>query len=124
MSAGQLSAGIQLELRIGQRVRIKDDYEGKPTVGVITGLQVDTEGALRCDVLLDQPIVIRPREPDDREIRIHRQTVYAQDVRPDDSHAELARLVLSLNPASEHIGAGMLAQLKSLARRAMEGGAA
>lgn len=87
MSA-QHNAGVEMSVRIGQRVR-HQDYQGQRVTGVVRGLSVDDERALMADIALDAPIVIPAKSPDDREICIWNQHVPAHELAPFDDRDEL-----------------------------------
>ena len=83
-----MNAGIELSLRIGQRVR-KQDYKGQRVTGVIIGLTVEGDGReLMVDLILDAPIVI-PARGELPAIDIHRQHVPAHELLPFDERDEL-----------------------------------
>ena len=119
LSAHASEPGLQLSLSIGDHVRHKQ------FTGVLHGLQIDHEQVLMADVVLDAPIVIPPGDGFN-EIRIHRQSVPAHELRAFDERDEqiarlsrLAQRVANLNPKAGTIGDGMLASLVEDARRAL-----
>jgi ribulose 1,5-bisphosphate synthetase/thiazole synthase len=68
------SAGVDMRLRIGQRVR-HTDYKGQRVTGVVYGLSIEHDRGLMVDCRLDAPIVI-PADEHGAEIKIwsHRRT--------------------------------------------------
>ena len=88
------AAGVELSLRIGQRVRHRD-YQGRRVTGVVHGLSVETDRGLVASVVLDEPIVIPPRAEGDREIRINWQTDTAHEFTPFDDRDELIEQMLA-----------------------------
>lgn len=92
MSA-QHNAGVEISIRIGQRVR-HQDYKGQRVTGVVTGLAVE-DRVLMVDIALDTPIVI-PASSDYREINIYRQHVPAHELAPFDEREELIAGMLGL----------------------------
>lgn len=91
MNAHQ-NAGVELSIRIGQRVR-HQDYQGQRVTGVVHGLSVE-DRALMADIVLDTPIVI-PASGDSHPIRIHRQYVPAHELAPFDEREELIAEMLA-----------------------------
>lgn len=95
-TALQAGAGVEISLRIGQRVRHRD-FHGKRVTGVVRGLSVDNEdNALHADIVLDEAIVIPPINADDRELRIYRQYVPAHELAPFDEREELIAALLGV----------------------------
>ena len=95
MSAVQQTpvAGVEISLRIGQRVR-HQDYQGKRVTGVVRGLSIDLENALMVDCVLDAPIVIPPGDGFS-EIQIHRQHAPAHEFAPFDDRDEVIEKLLT-----------------------------
>lgn len=92
--AQHIEAGIEISLRIGQRVRHRD-YMGERVTGEVRGLSIDSERVLHADITLDAPIIIPARNAEDREIRIWHQLVPALELSPFDDRDELiANLML------------------------------
>lgn len=87
-SVPKLDAGVEISLRIGQRVRHRD-YDGKRVIGVVRGLSIDSDRTLQVDISLDAPIVVPPISADDREIRIWSQHVPAYELEPFDGRDEV-----------------------------------
>lgn len=81
------AAGVDLQLRLGQRVRISD-FRDQRVTGHVRGLWLD-DGVLTVDVALEAPIVIEPRQPDERAIELWHQRVRAHEVTPLDDRDEL-----------------------------------
>lgn len=82
------TAGFEMSIRIGQRMR-HTDYAGRRVTGVVRGLSVDSDSTLQVHVLLDAPIIIPARDEDDREISIWHQHVPAHELTPFDDRDEL-----------------------------------
>lgn len=96
-------AGIEMSLRIGQRVR-HQDYQGRRVTGVVRGLSIDVDRVLQADIVLDAPIVIPALTPDDREISIWHQHVPAHELTPFDDRDELiAALLTALQEAIDAV---------------------
>lgn len=89
----QHNAGVEMTIRIGQRVR-HQDYKGQRVTGVVCGLSVE-DRELMVDIALDAPIVI-PASEDYREVRIYRQHVPAHELAPFDEREELISGMLGL----------------------------
>ncbi len=89
-----IAAGVELSLRIGQRVRHRD-YQGRRVTGVVNGLSIETDRGLVASVVLDEAIVIPPIKESDREIRIHWQTAEAHEFTPFDDRDELIEQMLA-----------------------------
>lgn len=81
------SAGLALNLTIGQRVR-HHDYRGQRVTGVVQSLGIE-EGRLMAGIALDAPIVIPARSDGELEIRIYNQHVCAVELAPFDDRDEL-----------------------------------
>jgi hypothetical protein len=94
-------SGLELSLRIGQRVRHRD-YKGQRVTGVVRGIAVEGDNdALMVDLVLDAPIVI-PARADFHEISIYRQHVSAHELTPFDDRDELVTELLdALQPFVE-----------------------
>jgi len=100
LAIGGTDAGIEMSIRIGQRVR-HQDYQGQRVTGVVRGLSIDEDRALIAAVALDTPIVI-PASGDGREIRLQWQNVPAHELAPFDEREELiAELVAALEAEQE-----------------------
>jgi hypothetical protein len=84
-------AGVEISLRIGQRVRHRD-YKGRRVTGVVCCMQV-VERALMVDCALDAPIVI-PADKHGPAIDIHRQYAPAHEFSPFDDRDELIEALL------------------------------
>lgn len=84
----QFTAGVEISLRIGQRVRLQD-YKGQRVTGTVRSLILEENSALMADCVLDAPIVIPPLSEGDREITLHRQYVPAAELAPLDERDEL-----------------------------------
>lgn len=98
--------GVDISLRIGQRVRHRD-YQGRRVTGVVRGLSVDDERALVASVALDEPIVI-PACGDQRELHIHWQTAPVHEFAPFDDRDELlAEMLSALRGALESMETGV-----------------
>ena len=82
-----VDAGVELSLRIGQRVR-HHDYKGQRVTGVVRGISVDREGALQVDLALDAAIVI-PAIGVYQEDRIWNQRIPAHELAAFDDRDEL-----------------------------------
>ncbi|MGF6347926.1 hypothetical protein [Variovorax sp. W2I14] len=80
--------GIEISLRIGQRVRHRD-HLGERVTGVLRGLSLDSDRVLQADLVLDAPIVIPARSAEDRAISIWHQHVPAHELAPFDDRDEL-----------------------------------
>lgn len=94
MSA-QHNAGIELCIRIGQRVR-HQDYSGQRVTGMVQGLSIDSERVLQADIVLDAPIIISA-SGDFPETRIHRQYLPAHELAVFDERDELiAEMLVTL----------------------------
>lgn len=95
MSAAQHAsgAGIEISLRLGQRVRHSNDYKGQRVTGTVQSISLDG-GVLVVVIALDQPIII-PARGDSREIRLHSQCVPAHEVAPFDEREELLQGLLA-----------------------------
>lgn len=90
-------AGVEISLRIGQRVR-HQDYQGQRVTGVVQGLSVE-DRALMVDMILDAPIVI-PAMGEYGPTKIFRQHVPAHELAPFDEREELiAELLAALEEA-------------------------
>lgn len=90
------AAGVEISLRIGQRVRHRD-YQDRRVTGVVNSLSIESERGLVASVVLDEPIVIPPISDGDQEIRIHWQTSAAYEFTPFDDRDELiAELLCAL----------------------------
>jgi hypothetical protein len=81
------AAGVEISLRIGQRVR-HHDFHGKRVTGVVRGLCIE-EDVLHADIVLDDALVIPPINADDHELRIYRQHVPAHELAPFDERDEV-----------------------------------
>lgn len=84
------AAGVEMSLRIGQRVRHRD-YKGKRVTGVVYALAVE-DRALMVTIRLDQPIVIEAG--DQRPLDIWTQHVPATELTPFDDRDELVAAML------------------------------
>lgn len=93
--------GLEISLRIGQRVR-HQDFHGKRVTGIVRGLSVDSEDVLHADIALDEAIVIPPINEDDHELRIYRQHVPAHELAPFDEREEL---IAGMREAAEAVAA-------------------
>lgn len=101
MNTKHISAGVEISLRIGQRVR-RSDYAGKRVTGVIRGLSVDSDQGLMATITLDAPIVIPALGADDREVSIWNQHVSAHELSPFDERDELmAEMLAALQRAAD-----------------------
>lgn len=104
-AAKHTPAGVELSLRIGQRVR-HQDYKGQRVTGVVVGMTACVERGLMVDCALDAPIVIPPGDGHD-EVRLYHQHAPAHEfVAFDDRdeviaalQAALADLVLNVSEA-------------------------
>ena len=85
MSA-QHNAGVEISIRIGQRVR-HQDFKGQRVTGTVQSIAVE-DRALMVLIALDRPIII-PASDGCREIQIHTQHVPAHEVAPFDEREEL-----------------------------------
>lgn len=88
-----MSAGVEISIHIGQRVR-HQDYKGQRVTGVVIGLSIE-DRALMVDVALDAPIVIPPLSGEDRAVNIYRQHVPAHELAPFDEREELIAELVS-----------------------------
>ena len=96
-----MSAGANISLSIGQRVK-HHDYKGKRVTGVVRTLTTHSEQGLMVDIILDEPIVIPPQMAVDHEIRIYNQYAPAHEFTPLDERDELvAELVVALTLQSK-----------------------
>lgn len=86
-------AGIEISLRIGQRVRHSHDYKGARVTGTVQNIGIE-EGALKATILLDEPIVIAPSTPGEKAIYLYRQHVLAHELTPFDERDQLLRDLL------------------------------
>jgi hypothetical protein len=94
-----LGFGVEIALRIGQRVRHRD-HLGRRITGVINSLQVESEQGLTASVLLDEPIIIPARGEGDREVRINWQTCPVQEFAPfDDRDEQITEMLAALRNA-------------------------
>lgn len=108
-------AGVEISLRIGQRVRHRD-YKGQRVTGVVHCLSIESNRVLEADIVLDAPIVIPARGTDDREISIWRQHLPAHELTPFDERDELiTEMLAALQLAAKElqamraaVGAGLL----------------
>lgn len=92
-----VDAGVEMSLRIGQRVR-HQDYDGKRVTGIVMGLFIE-DCRLMVDIVLDAPIVI-PEGHGFAAINIHRQHAPAHELSPFDEHDEtIAGLLAALEEA-------------------------
>jgi len=89
-----VDAGVEVSLRIGQRVRHRD-YKGQRVTGVVRGLSLDSDGALQADIALDTPIVI-PAFNEFAATNIYRQHVPAHELAAFDDRDELVAELLAL----------------------------
>lgn len=89
------SVGVEISLRIGQRVRHRD-HAGKRVTGIVNSLQVESEQGLTASVILDEPIIIPARGEGDREIRINWQTCPVTEFAPFDDRDELIAEMLTM----------------------------
>ena len=89
MSAAQHTpgSGIEISLRIGQRVRHCDDFKGRRVIGVIQSLYL-SDGVLSAEIGLDEPLVIDGLK-DSLPIKLYRQNVPAHELAPFDDRDEL-----------------------------------
>lgn len=87
--------GVELSLRIGQRVRHIHDHRGQRVTGRVIGMTLNSDAGLSVDVALDAPIVIPPISPDDRAISLYRQCVPAHELAAFDERDELVEELLS-----------------------------
>jgi hypothetical protein len=81
------NCGVEISIRIGQRVR-HTDYKGQRVTGVVLSLITDQDGALKADVALDAPIII-PADQHGPAIDIHRQFAPVHEFTPFDDRDEL-----------------------------------
>lgn len=84
---GRVEAGLEVSLRLGQRVRHLD-YKGQRVTGVVRGLSIDGRSVL-ANIALDAPIVIPARGSADGDISIWHQNVPAVELTPFDDRDEL-----------------------------------
>jgi hypothetical protein len=112
-------SGLELSLRIGQRVRHRD-YKGQRVTGVVRGIAVEGDNdALMVDLVLDAPIVI-PASDDYREISIYRQHVPAHELSAFDDRDELvAALLEALRDTTAKLSACRLVVSDPIARAEM-----
>jgi hypothetical protein len=96
----RVDAGVEVSLRIGQRVRHRD-YRGKRVTGTVRGLCVDSDRALQADIVLDAPIVIEARSSEDREIEIWHQHVPAHELAPFDDRDDVISDLLAAAAMAE-----------------------
>jgi len=90
------ACGVEISLRIGQRVRHRD-YLGRRVTGIVNGLHVESEQGLTASVILDEPIIIPARCEGDREVHINWQTCPVTEFSPfDDRDEQIAELLESL----------------------------
>lgn len=96
MNAAQQTpgSGIEISLRLGQRVR-HHDHLGQRVTGVVRGISIDSDSVMRAHIVLDTPIVIPARGADDREINIWHQDVPAHELVPFDDRDELVAELLA-----------------------------
>jgi hypothetical protein len=94
MDAIVSASGVEVSLRIGQRVR-HSDYQGRRVTGIVNGMSVESERGLVVSVVLDEPIIIPPTYEGDREIRINWQTAQAHEFIPFDDRDELISEMLA-----------------------------
>lgn len=86
------NAGVEMSIRIGQRVR-HQDYNGQRVTGVVQGLSVE-DRALMVDIALDAPIVI-PAIGEYGPTKIYRQHVPAHELAAFDEREELIAEMLA-----------------------------
>jgi hypothetical protein len=86
------SAGVDMRLRIGQRVR-HTDYKGQRVTGVVYGLSIEHDRGLMVDCRLDAPIVI-PADEHGAEIKIWSQLAQAHEFTPFDERDELVHVLV------------------------------
>lgn len=99
-----MSAGVEISLHIGQRIRHRD-YKGQRVTGVVHGLSIDSDRVLQADVVLDAPIVIPPGHGFSA-IDIRRQHVPAHELSAFDDRDELiAQLLDAARQAERLLGA-------------------
>jgi len=99
-------AGVDISLRIGQRVRAHQSHNRRrpSPVGVVRGLELDADGGLMVQVLLDAPIII-PASSGYSEISIWHQRWPAHEVAPLDESAQLvAELLRAAKQARDVLG--------------------
>lgn len=95
---GRVEAGLEVSLRLGQRVHHRD-YKGQRVTGVVRGLSIDGRSVL-ANIALDAPIVIPARGSTDGDISIWHQNVPAVELTPFDDRDELlAGLLAALEEA-------------------------
>lgn len=95
LEAGSVDAGVEISLRIGQRVRHRD-CKGRRVTGTVRALAIE-DRELMVTIALDEPIVI-PASDDIRQIDIYTQHVPAHELAPFDDRDELiAELVAALS---------------------------
>lgn len=106
MSAA-IDAGVQMQFRIGQRVR-HTDYKGQRVTGVVRALSIDGEQGLMVSIALDTPIVI-PEGPGYAAINIHTRHAQAHEFSPFDERdeliAEMRELLCSVHAIAQRHGA-------------------
>lgn len=96
-----MSAGANISLSIGQRVK-HHDYKGKRVTGVVRTLTTHSERGLMVDITLDEPIIIPPQMSVDHEIRIYNQYAPAHEFTPFDERDELmSEMLAALTRLSE-----------------------
>lgn len=86
--------GVEVSLRIGQRVR-HHLHKDKRVTGIVTTLTLDIERGLMANVDLDEPIIIPARFDGDREVHIHRQFAEVTEFAPFDDRDELIAEMLA-----------------------------
>lgn len=86
------TAGIEMSLHIGQRVRHRD-YKAQRVTGVVRVLAVE-DRELMVDIVLDAPIVI-PADGEFAASNIYRQYVPAHELAPFDDRDELLAELLA-----------------------------
>lgn len=98
-AAAQSACGVEVSLRIGQRVRHRD-HAGRRVTGTVNSLQIESEQGLTASVILDEPIIIPARGEGDREVRINWQTCPVQEFAPfDDRDAQITEMLAALRNA-------------------------
>lgn len=95
----RIDAGVEVSLRIGQRVR-HQDYQGQRVTGVVRGLSVESERGLMVSIALDAPIVI-PEGDGHAAIRIYSQHAPAHEFSAFDERDELVAEMLDSLAALE-----------------------
>lgn len=99
LARGLVDAGVELSLRIGQRVRHCNDFKGRRVIGVIRALSL-SEDVLHAEIGLDEPLVIDALSPEDRAIHLYRQNVPAHELTPFDERDEvISQLLQALDEA-------------------------